>query len=459
MSDRADGYMTGIAYTYDYYPELNPLHMRLGLLNAGFAPPDIATACELGCGQGISLVLHATASRTRWFGTDVNSDHVTFARTLAQASGADVRLFDEPFAAFGHRSDLPAFDFVVLHGVWSWITEENRQVVVEFVRRRLKPGGVLFISYNALPGSAAFGPVRHLLAEHARVGGGGVILERVDAAIDFVDSLSTTNPGYLQDNPKVAAGLDKLKREDRRYLAHEYFSRDWTPMHFSAVAECLSTADLSFACSASYFEAVDSMNLDEGQRSLLAGVENPIFRQTVRDFMINQRFRKDYWIKTGRRLSARQRDEALLGERVILIADQAQLPIKIRAVLALNRGGPREAAVSAVLAVLADYRSRTLGEIQASLPDISFRELVDSLLLLVAYQRVAAAQDTTTVTAVEDETRRLNAWLLAGEAGDRDIRHLASPITGGGVRIGDLHRRHDDRAESERAILRALGIA
>ena len=50
--------------------------------------------------------------------------------------------------------DVP--DFVGLHGVWSWISNANRAAVVEFLRRKLKPGGVLYISYNASPGWAAF---------------------------------------------------------------------------------------------------------------------------------------------------------------------------------------------------------------------------------------------------------------------------------------------------------------
>ncbi len=90
MNDAADGYRTDIGYTYGYHPELNPLRLRLAFLNAGLKVPTIASACELGFGQGISIAIHAAASPIHWHGTDINPAHAAFARQLAAASGAEV---------------------------------------------------------------------------------------------------------------------------------------------------------------------------------------------------------------------------------------------------------------------------------------------------------------------------------------------------------------------------------
>src|SRR5476651_1447934 len=170
--------------------------MRLAFLKAGLQAPEIATACELGCGQGVSIGIHAAASTTQWFGTDFNPAHIAFARTLSEASGADVRLYSDTFVDFADRADLPDFDFIALHGVWSWISDRNRAAIVKFVRRRLKPGGVLCISYNALPGYTAIEPIRHLLAEHIGIAGnkGRPIVERIAAALDFAEELLATKP-------------------------------------------------------------------------------------------------------------------------------------------------------------------------------------------------------------------------------------------------------------------------
>jgi SAM-dependent methyltransferase len=147
----------------------------------------VGTACELGFGQGLSANMHAAASVTQWHGTDFNPAQAGYAQALAAVSGNGARLYDEAFAEFAQRSDLPEFDYIGLHGIWSWISDTNRQVIVDFLRSKLKVGGVLYISYNTLPGWAAFAPMRHLMTEHAQVLGseGGGIVNRINGAMDF----------------------------------------------------------------------------------------------------------------------------------------------------------------------------------------------------------------------------------------------------------------------------------
>ena len=142
MSDWTAGYVADIGYTYGYYAELNPLRIRLALLNAGFAVPRVLNACELGFGQGVSVNMHAAASDVAWHGTDFNPAQAGFARELATVSGVNARLTDDAFAEYAKRDDLPNFDYIGLHGIWSWISDENRHVIVDFIRRKLNVGGV-----------------------------------------------------------------------------------------------------------------------------------------------------------------------------------------------------------------------------------------------------------------------------------------------------------------------------
>ena len=168
MDDWSAGYVTDVGYTFGYYAELNPLRVRLAFLAAGLAPPACATACELGFGQGLSINVHAAASGAQWFGTDFNPAHARYAQELARASGADAHLYDQSFAEFCGRADLPDFDYIGVHGIWSWVSDENRATIADFLRRKLKTGGVLYISYNTQPGWAAMVPMRELLTAARR---------------------------------------------------------------------------------------------------------------------------------------------------------------------------------------------------------------------------------------------------------------------------------------------------
>jgi len=254
MTDWTAGYVADIGYTFGYYPELNPLRAHLAFINAGLVPPEHGTHCELGFGQGMSANIHAAASGIVWYATDFNPAQVGFAQSLARASGANAHLTDEAFADFCNRPDLPNFDSIGLHGIWSWISDENRVVIVDFVRRKLKVGGVLYISYNTQPGWAARLPMRDLLTEHSEVmgvSGQGIIL-RIDGALDFAEKLFATIPTYANANPLVVEWLKGVKGQRRDYLAHEYFDRDWLPMPFSCMAGWLAPAKINYACSALY---------------------------------------------------------------------------------------------------------------------------------------------------------------------------------------------------------------
>ena len=152
MSDWNAGYVTEIGYPYGYFPELCPLRSELAFLNKGIRLPEIKTACELGFGQGLSTNIHAAGTQVEWHGTDFNPAQAGFAQELAEASGSKADLRDEAFDEFCNRKDLPDFDFIGLHGIWSWVSEENRQLLVDFIRRKLKVGGIVYVSYNSLPG-------------------------------------------------------------------------------------------------------------------------------------------------------------------------------------------------------------------------------------------------------------------------------------------------------------------
>jgi hypothetical protein len=65
------------------------------------------------------------------------------------------------------REALPPFDFIVAHGVYSWVAAHERQTIRDLVRDHVVPGGLLYVSYNSLPGWAGEMPLRKLLVELA----------------------------------------------------------------------------------------------------------------------------------------------------------------------------------------------------------------------------------------------------------------------------------------------------
>ncbi len=437
MTSWNEGYVTDIGYTYGYYNELNPMRIKLAFLAAGLKPPEIGTACELGFGQGMSINIHAAASMVEWHGTDFNPSQASFAKHISEISGSDARLFDQAFQEFCSRTDHPDFDYIGLHGIWSWISDENRAAIVDFARRKLTVGGVLYISYNTLPGWSGFAPLRHLMTEHADVFGsnGKGIVNKVNESIEFTEKFLATQPGYIRAIPAAGERFKALKTQNRNYLAHEYFNRDWAPMYFSDMADWLSPAKLSYACSTHLLDHVDTINLSLEQRQMLADISDPMFKETLRDYMVNQQFRRDYWVKGPQKLPISELNEALGKMRFVLLQNRADASLKVTG--ALGEGTLSEAIYAPFFDLMADHKPRSLAQIEQGLKGkLTAVQLKEAVILLAGSNQIAIVQEDHVISKSKKVTANLNQYVLSRAKGSNDFNYLASPVTGGGINIG-----------------------
>jgi SAM-dependent methyltransferase len=301
----ADGYVEDIPYTFGYHPELDPARMQAVLRRAGVEPPEVAAACELGYGQGMSLAIHAVAGGAAWWGTDLIPSHAAHVRALVAGTDARLEAADQTFAVFCARDDLPQFDFIGLHGVWSWVSAANRERILELVARRLRTGGVLYVSYNALPGWAPMLPLREMMVAYAAALPAGLPrADRIEAALRDAQMRVLRDPLVLEACPGIEAELRAIRHKGVAYLAHEFFNRDWAPMPPAQVAAAMRSVGLSFAAQA-----------DEAEPASGA------------------RFRREYFVKDGappmdegatatpcRRRDDPLRDVQILNDRLLALA-------------------------------------------------------------------------------------------------------------------------------------------
>jgi hypothetical protein len=280
--------------------------------------------------------------------------------------------------------------------------------------------------------------MRHLMTEHAEVLGteGRGIVSRIDGAIDFAEKLLATNPLFSRANPLVGERLKQMKGHNRHYLAHEYFNRDWHPMHFATMAKWLESAKLTYACSADYLVSVEGVNLTPEQQAFLKEIHDPMFKQTVRDFMVNQQFRKDYWVKGARRLTPHEQALSLRGQRFLMTAHRPDVTLKITG--SLGEATLTEKIYAPVLDVMADHKTRSLAQIEQAVKDagINFGQLVQAVLVLCSTGTLSAAQEDSETNKAKKQTDKLNTHLMLKARSHNDLNFLASPVTGGGIAVG-----------------------
>src|SRR5262249_7509890 len=158
MAGECDGYAADIPYLRDFKPMLAPAWLDHVALVCGVAPParkDGFTWCDLGCGQGVTAaILAATHPSGLFHGIDAMPVHINHARRLAVAAAIPNLQFHAVDFAAAMDLELPQFDYIVAHGVYTWVNREAQNALRRFCERRLKPGGLVYLGYNTMPGWA-----------------------------------------------------------------------------------------------------------------------------------------------------------------------------------------------------------------------------------------------------------------------------------------------------------------
>ena len=432
-----EGYVTEVGYTYGYYRETSPVYQRFCLLLRGLACNDLNAAsahCELGFGQGVSVNINAASNPGRFVATDFNPAHAAHARGMASHSGCDLRIHDDSFEQLLARDDLPEFDSISMHGIWSWVSRDNHRIIAKFAARHLRPGGSLYISYNCFPGWAPAYPLRQLFALHDRyasVSPGAV--QRIDAALKFSGALLAAGPLFARATTGLDERLKQISGQKRDYLAHEYFNRDWNCMYFTDVADALAEAKLEFATTADPLDVVDTINLTAEGIAFLNAIEHPILREQVRDYFVNRQFRKDLYLRGVRRLSAAEQREQTLSTRLVLTRQVDAIPMVVNT--AQGAATLHDGIFRPLLDELAarDYAPKSFSDLLRALPAVSLPQLVMASAVLVGADHAAPCQAEPAVQQVRMRCDALNRHLLERARTRDDVNHLASPVMGGGI--------------------------
>jgi hypothetical protein len=287
-------------------------------------------------------------------------------------------------------------------------------------------------------------PLRHLMTLHAELasGEGQGITSRIDSAITFAEKLVANNALYFRANPSVAERLKKIKGQNRNYLAHEYFNADWHPMPFDEAAGMLAGAKLAFAASASLLDHVEAINLSPDNQKLITELANPILRESVRDYCVNQQFRRDIFVKGARVMPVQTQIELFRQQRFALLTDPRDVPLKTRG--ASGEVDLNKEVYEPIIAALAEekLRPKTVAEMSAlpMMKSLKLPQVAQALLILAGSGHVAPAQDKGLTGKVRSRTNALNAALKERAVTSGDIATLASPVLGGGVLVTRLQQ-------------------
>lgn len=255
------------------------------LLGLSPAPVTVCRVLELGCGDGGNLVPMAYGLPGSHFsGVDLSGAAVERAATVAGVLGLgnlDVRRAD-----LARLPELGTFDYVIAHGVYSWVAEEERDALLAACRAHLAPGGAAYVSYDALPGGHLREITRQMLRWHLRdVEEPAERIARARALLGALAATAETATGVQRTVAEQAARA--LEQRDAS-LFHDELAERHTAVLFADFAAHAARHGLRYLAEADFFE----MTVPSELAPALAELEDPIAREQYLDFFKGRLFRQ-----------------------------------------------------------------------------------------------------------------------------------------------------------------------
>ena len=213
------------------------------LLGMDVAPPERCRVLELGAGDGGNLIPMALSlPDSEFVAVDLSLTAIERGRAVAAAGGVtNITLQHGDITKLG--AELGEFDYVIAHGVFSWVPPAVRTALLPLVRERMRPQGLAFVSYNALPGDHFRNIVRQMMRMHtAAIEDPRTKLEQARALLQVLaqapgDAGDVYRPLLQSEAGRALQGPDDL-------LVHDYLA-DTQPFFFTDFMGAASAAGCS----------------------------------------------------------------------------------------------------------------------------------------------------------------------------------------------------------------------
>lgn len=357
-----------------------PMHPDcLGTLGLLFgmqpAPASKCRVLELGCATGMNVIcLGAALPDSEFVGIDLSPTQIESGNELVKSAGlknvhlqaASITDLDESWGQF---------DYILSHGVFSWVPTFVQEKIFELSRKLLKPQGIAYISYNAYPGWHLRSIVRDLMRYYGQSFEDPV--QRVEQARALLQFMAKSAPDLTSPYSRLlSAEAEGLSHAPDSYLFHEHLEDVNTPLYFHQFVERAAKHQLQYMSEAWQHSLLDE--LPEEVRESLQGISQDLIQlEQYADFLTNRTFRRTLLCHADVQLDRAPQEQIITSLYVSALAEPTGTEPDVRSLEPLKFNIEHGASVSvnfpiakAALAIL--FREWPLA--------IHFRELFERSL-------------------------------------------------------------------------------
>jgi methyltransferase-like protein/SAM-dependent methyltransferase len=299
-------------YSVSAFPQTRPDRLATIATLFGMTPrgPDRCRVLELGCASGGNIIPMALASpQSHFVGIDLSARQIADGKAVAESLHlANVDLHH--LSITDVSGDFGQFDFILAHGVYSWVPPEVQEKILDIVRQHLSPQGVAYISYNCYPGWHARAAIREMLWYHA---------ERFADPVQKVSSARGLLAFLLRCAPQELGGFSALLRQEMTvlqrtpdtYLLHEHLEEFNEPLYFNQFAQRAGAKGLQYLGEASVSLMMPSQFGPQTEQLLREISPDLLHMEQYMDFLRNRMFRQTLLVHDSVTLNHALRPELL----------------------------------------------------------------------------------------------------------------------------------------------------
>ncbi len=307
-----DKHLAAENYNLTPYPSLSyvythpDLFATLGhLLSMKPADPENCRYLDVGCAVGGNILPLAEALPNSYFvGIDLAEKQIEIARQHAEFTGVSNVEF-EAMNILDIPEDFGTFDYIVAHGIYSWVPVEVRDGLLKLVQRHLAPNGIAYISYNIYPAWHMLDMIRDAMLFRTRHVQD--IQERSILAREFIELIVEAGTGkgggyvaflgtYLEElSDRLDLGQDVVDS----LLIHDELADINEPVHFYQFAQHAEEFNLQYLTESQLFRVFPGQFSKDIVAKLAEISQTPIELEQYLDFMGNQGFRRSLLVHNG----------------------------------------------------------------------------------------------------------------------------------------------------------------
>jgi methyltransferase-like protein/cyclopropane fatty-acyl-phospholipid synthase-like methyltransferase len=331
-----------LPYPSKFFTKTHPDHLAAlaGLYGMNPKPPEQCRVLELGCGNGSNLISHAFyLPEAEFVGVDISGKHIDRAKDWTN----DLKLKNLDFREIDlsemTRGEFGEFDYIVGHGLISWIPESVTEKVFEIFREMLAPEGVGYLSYNTYPGSHYRNMVRQIMRFHTKAI--DEPMQQIQESISFLSLLSENTNEKKVFQTILDSELKRHFERDASDIFHDDLSEAYRPLYFHEFVARLKENGLQYLCETE-LHAMSVKNFPPAVQEFINRIEDTVEREQYIDFFLGRVFRQTLFcrekIDLNRHPEPSAMDKFLVASSIRPAAENPELSVQKPEKFAAGKG-------------------------------------------------------------------------------------------------------------------------